>query len=102
MAPTSTYVFLFSWKRCSVNDCLFLAFRVLLLVKICKCIERCDAYFPTFHQAIEVPETLLKKRKQNEKAREERLAAAAAARKVICVFKFYSYIMMHTFLSTND
>jgi large subunit ribosomal protein L7e len=33
-------------------------------------------------QAIEVPETLLKKRKQNEKAREERLAAATAARKV--------------------
>ncbi|KAJ7444920.1 60S ribosomal protein L7 [Mycena latifolia] len=31
--------------------------------------------------AIEVPETLLKKRKQNEKAREERLTAAAAARK---------------------
>ncbi|KAF9454632.1 60S ribosomal protein L7 [Macrolepiota fuliginosa MF-IS2] len=31
--------------------------------------------------AIEVPETLLKKRKQNEKGREERLAAAAAARK---------------------
>ncbi|KAF8831154.1 hypothetical protein HHX47_DHR1000294 [Lentinula edodes] len=31
--------------------------------------------------AIEVPETLLKKRKQTEKAREERLAAAAAARK---------------------
>ncbi|KAI6138847.1 60S ribosomal protein L7 [Pisolithus thermaeus] len=30
---------------------------------------------------IEVPETLLKKRKQNEKAREERLAAASAARK---------------------
>ncbi|EJD02429.1 60S ribosomal protein L7 [Fomitiporia mediterranea MF3/22] len=30
---------------------------------------------------IEVPETLLKKRKQNERAREERLAAAAAARK---------------------
>ncbi|KZT09520.1 60S ribosomal protein L7 [Laetiporus sulphureus 93-53] len=30
---------------------------------------------------IEVPETLLKKRKQNEKAREEKLAAAAAARK---------------------
>ncbi|KZT26508.1 60S ribosomal protein L7 [Neolentinus lepideus HHB14362 ss-1] len=30
---------------------------------------------------IEVPETLLKKRKQNEKAREERLAAAAEARK---------------------
>ncbi|KAF8637379.1 hypothetical protein AX17_002878 [Amanita inopinata Kibby_2008] len=31
--------------------------------------------------AIEVPETLLKKRKQNEKAREERLVAAEAARK---------------------
>ncbi|KAK2466801.1 hypothetical protein APHAL10511_001059 [Amanita phalloides] len=31
--------------------------------------------------AIEVPETLLKKRKQNEKAREERLVAAAEARK---------------------
>jgi large subunit ribosomal protein L7e len=31
--------------------------------------------------AVEVPETLLKKRKQNEKAREDRLAAAAAARK---------------------
>jgi len=31
--------------------------------------------------AIEVPETLLKKRKQNEKAREERLAAATIARK---------------------
>ncbi|RDB21466.1 60S ribosomal protein L7-B [Hypsizygus marmoreus] len=31
--------------------------------------------------AIEVPETLLKKRKQTEKAREERLAAATAARK---------------------
>ncbi|KIY42828.1 ribosomal protein L30p/L7e [Fistulina hepatica ATCC 64428] len=30
--------------------------------------------------AIEVPETLLKKRKQKEKAREERLAAATAAR----------------------
>ncbi|PPR02054.1 hypothetical protein CVT24_011153 [Panaeolus cyanescens] len=31
--------------------------------------------------AIEVPETILKKRKQTEKAREERLAAATAARK---------------------
>lgn len=31
---------------------------------------------------IEAPETLLKKRKQNEKAREEKLAAALAARKV--------------------
>nr|GAT53310.1 predicted protein [Mycena chlorophos] len=30
---------------------------------------------------VEVPETLLKKRKQNEKAREDRLAAAAAAKK---------------------
>jgi hypothetical protein len=33
-------------------------------------------------QDIEVPETLLKKRKQNEKAREERLEKAAAAKKV--------------------
>jgi len=33
------------------------------------------------HQDIEVPETLLKKRKQNEKAREEKLTAATAARK---------------------
>jgi len=33
-------------------------------------------------QHIEVPETLLKKRKANDKAREERLAAATAARKV--------------------
>jgi len=31
--------------------------------------------------SVEVPETLLKKRKQNEKAREERIAAALAARK---------------------
>jgi hypothetical protein len=42
---------------------------------------------PTFSdrnvwQDIEVPETLLKKRKQNEKAREERLEKAAAAKKV--------------------
>ena len=35
-----------------------------------------------FRQDIEVPETLLKKRKQNEKAREERLEKAAAAKKV--------------------
>lgn len=35
-----------------------------------------------FRQDIEVPETLLKKRKQNEKGREERLEKAAAARKV--------------------
>jgi hypothetical protein len=33
-------------------------------------------------QDIEVPETLLKKRKQNEKAREERLEKAAVAKKV--------------------
>lgn len=33
-------------------------------------------------QDIEVPETLLKKRKQNEKAREDKLAAITAARKV--------------------
>jgi len=33
-------------------------------------------------QAIEVPETILKKKNQNAKAREERLAAATAARKV--------------------
>lgn len=33
-------------------------------------------------QHVEVPETLLKKRKQTEKAREERLAKAAEARKV--------------------
>jgi hypothetical protein len=32
--------------------------------------------------SVEVPETILKKRKQNEKAREERLAAAANAKKV--------------------
>lgn len=32
-------------------------------------------------QDVEVPETILKKRKQNEKAREERLVAATAARK---------------------
>lgn len=41
---------------------------------------------------VEVPETLLKKRKQNEKAREERLVKAAAARKAakakrVVVFK---------------
>jgi len=41
----------------------------------CKNIDHCE-------QTIEVPETLLKKRKQNEKVREEKLAAAAAARKV--------------------
>jgi hypothetical protein len=54
-------------------------------------------------QDLEVPETLLKKRKQNEKAREERLAAAVAARKVrvnllICALL---YFVMHTILSTN-
>jgi large subunit ribosomal protein L7e len=33
-------------------------------------------------QQIEVPETLLKKRKQTEKVREEKLKVAAEARKV--------------------
>jgi large subunit ribosomal protein L7e len=37
-------------------------------------------------QDIEVPETLLKKRKQNEKAREERLEKAVAAKKVRVAF----------------
>lgn len=37
---------------------------------------------PCYLQQIEVPETLLKKRKATDKAREERLAAALAARKV--------------------
>jgi large subunit ribosomal protein L7e len=40
------------------------------------------AFLTDFWQDIEVPETLLKKRKQNEKAREERLEKAAAAKKV--------------------
>lgn len=45
-------------------------------------------------QHVEVPETLLKKRKQTEKAREERLAKAAEARKVCycssrSLFKFF-------------
>lgn len=39
-------------------------------------------------QAIEVPETLLKKRKQNDKLREEKIAAAKAARKVCIVSTF--------------
>ena len=57
------------------------------------------------NQAIEVPETLLKKRKQNEKAREERLIAATAARKV-SKFRFtrtfpFPSNMMHTIQSTN-
>ncbi len=38
-------------------------------------------------QDIEVPETLLKKRKQNEKAREERLEKAATAKKVCVCFR---------------
>lgn len=37
-----------------------------------------------------MPETLLKKRKQNEKAREERLAAATAARKVGPSFLYFA------------
>ena len=46
-------------------------------------------------QDIEVPETFLKKRKQNEKAREERLAAATAARKVsFCVFTLHFLILL--------
>lgn len=47
-------------------------------------------------QDIEVPETLLKKRKQNEKAREEKLVAITAARKV----RYTSPLafMMHIFL----
>lgn len=40
-------------------------------------------------QTIEVPETLLKKRKQNDKAREDRLVAAAAARKVIMLANYF-------------
>jgi hypothetical protein len=53
-------------------------------------------------QAIEVPETLLKKRKQNEKAREERLAAATAARKVGSQHRGWCFVsMMHTFYSKN-
>ena len=51
---------------------------------------------PLIVQDIEVPETLLKKRKQNEKAREDRLAAITAARKV----RYTSACapMMHIFL----
>ena len=41
------------------------------------------------HQDIEVPETILKKRKQNEKAREERQAKAAETRKV-CICRVYN------------
>ena len=48
----------------------------------------------TLLQDVEVPETLLKKRKQNEKAREERLAAAVAARKVRSYFD--SFILLCT------
>jgi hypothetical protein len=44
-----------------------------------QCLQLSDT---DFRQDIEVPETLLKKRKQNEKGREERLEKAAAARKV--------------------
>lgn len=48
------------------------------------------------HQDIEVPETLLKKRKQNEKAREERLEKAASAKKVRVVF--VPPLVMYTYL----
>jgi len=47
-------------------------------------------------QDIEVPETLLKKRKQNEKAREEKLAAITAARKVR--YSSARALVMHIFL----
>ena len=55
----------------------------------------------TLLQDVEVPETLLKKRKQTEKAREERLVAAVAARKVrtnilIPVQFAFFYLVMHT------
>jgi hypothetical protein len=47
-------------------------------------------------QDIEVPETLLKKRKQNEKAREERLEKAASAKKVRVIF--VPSLVMYTYL----
>lgn len=47
-------------------------------------------------QDVEVPETLLKKRKQNEKAREEKLAAITAARKVR--YSSARALMMHIIL----
>ena len=47
-------------------------------------------------QDIEVPETLLKKRKQNEKTREERLEKAASARKVRVYF-CSSPVVMYTY-----
>jgi hypothetical protein len=61
---------------------------------------RSDPPYPS--QDIEVPETLLKKRKQNEKAREERLVAAAAARKVCPRFhEDFSFLSFHdVYLST--
>lgn len=50
-------------------------------------------------QHIEVPETLLKKRKATDKAREERLAAALAARKVsdyLCSTFYVSFELLET------
>ena len=55
-------------------------------------------------QSIEVPETLLKKRKQTEKSREERLAKAAEAKKVrastnppfLCFLCYMMYIFFLT------
>ncbi len=44
-----------------------------------------------------MPETLLKKRKQNEKAREDRLVAAAAARKVCWIPSHFYYDAYDTF-----
>lgn len=50
-------------------------------------------------QQIEVPETLLKKRKATDKAREERLASALAARKVSV---FVIDCSCHIFVSSYD
>ena len=52
-------------------------------------------------QDIEVPETLLKKRKQTEKAREERLAAAAAARKVCPAFLLEPFFLYDAYDSVR-
>lgn len=56
------------------------------------------------NQAIEVPETLLKKRKQNEKAREERLIAATAARKVskLQIYTHLSFSLQYDAYDTID
>ncbi|KAH9483970.1 60S ribosomal protein L7 [Psilocybe cubensis] len=69
MAPSTTYVPL-------------IATLSIVLTVLVDSVQRpeCFGQFEP-NVAIEVPETLLKKRKQNEKAREERVAAATAARK---------------------